>query len=87
MYEKGIVSETCESNTPSFRIIISNLPFSTLSQLAKPPSLTPYVKAKKKILLTTPSPSQVITMTKSNRAVDNVPGSTKRSRAFRVSIE
>ena len=47
MYEKGIVSETCESNTPSFRIIISNLPFSTLSQLAKPPSLTPYVKAKK----------------------------------------
>ena len=49
MYEKGIVSETCESNTPSFRIIISNLPFSTLSQLAKPPSLTPYVKAKKNI--------------------------------------
>ena len=49
MYEKGIVSETCESNTPYFRIIISNLPFSTLSQLAKPPSLTPYVKAKKNI--------------------------------------
>ena len=49
MYEKGIVSETCESNTPSFRIIISNLPFSTLSQLAKPPSLTPYAKAKKNI--------------------------------------
>ena len=50
MYEKGIVSQTCESNTPSFRIIISNLPFSTLSQLAKPPSLTPYVKAKKNIV-------------------------------------
>ena len=57
-----------------------------LSYLAKPPSLTPYVKAKK-ILLTTPSSCQVITMTKSNGAVGNVPGSTKRSRAFRVSIE
>ena len=35
------------------------------------------------ILLTVPN--HVITMTNSNRAAGNVPGSTKLSRAFRVS--
>ena len=85
MYEKGIVSQACDSNTPSFSITTSNHPSQrSLRSLNHHRSL-PMQKLKNNLLLTVPK--HVITMTKSNQAVGNVPGSTKQSRAFKVSIE
>ena len=78
LFPKPVIATPCLSLLPP-----ASTHLNVLS--AKPPSLTPTVKVKKKLLLTVPN--HVITMTKSNRAVDNVPGSTKRSKAFRISIE
>ena len=71
--------------TPRLSLLHEQQPFSTLSQLARPPSLTPFAKAKKKLLITVLN--HVITMAKFNSAVGNVSGSIKQCRAFRVSIE